>query len=405
FAMQEFNQNKTIKNKTDPDLTPITVNEFTYLNEQGDYLIKNNSAEKNILILGSCRVIHHLNAFLRIKEFGDNYNYVVIRTQKGLNEKIQENIFSDPCLVGLIKNSDIFIHEYVINFEYLNTDPDCEKNIYKVKKDFEKDITLPNLPLLLMTLDLMLLYHEEFREKYKKYIRNMDKYYNDLVKDASLIRDGSVEKYCEICDKCDLSSLGNWFRDNYQKKRMFYNSNHPSNELQYKVLQSVLEKHWPTKKFDLSRVEKLFTHRELLINPRRSYSDFDVKELGYVYAQNEAMPLEKLNRAVHGIPTYFLEKINDLDLDDIIAVFTDDKPRDALISADGEKASHLQIINNNKIIEVIENPKEINEIINLLKEKKVGSVAFADVSKETVQAFGRAGMKSYSIGGSVNEYL
>lgn len=110
----------------------------------------------------------------------------------------------------MIKRCRWFIHEYTVNYGFLNTSKDCEKNIYQYGLNPELDILVPSWN------DHMVLEND-----YPAY---------GVPTPPDYVERGNaeIEKFCGICKLSSFPELAEHFRDNWTTTRFFWRPNHTS---------------------------------------------------------------------------------------------------------------------------------------------------------------------------------
>ncbi len=192
------------------------------------------SGPVNVLILGSCRAMPYLNYFAPwngmsgdgmtiryINPFDWHWN----RLEQEVNlEEVINGLETDEKMIGILKATDIFVHEHFGNYGMFNTDRASEKNIYQFGMAPRIDISIPNFN------DHFIL-HDDFLNVGQQPPDN----YPELGEAA-------VRKFCNLCELTSFPEMGEHFRENWRKKRFFWAPNHISAEFSLYIFRLMNEK-------------------------------------------------------------------------------------------------------------------------------------------------------------------
>lgn len=217
----------------------ITVNNVSDKNSIGEITIINNKAARNIFFLGSCRVIPLLNYFINDPNFKNSYNFLCVLVHVEKIKAISHNLNKNKKLCTQIRNTDILICEYMINYNYFNTSRTSSINIYQIHNSFNKAIILPN-------------YHDHciYSKEIVKYMipvefkQFIDKRisFDEIKEIMKSIHDKEINRYYAIIEKSDFPELLPFIKANLYTTRLAYTINHPTNCIFMEIYTILLRK-------------------------------------------------------------------------------------------------------------------------------------------------------------------
>jgi hypothetical protein len=208
------------------------------MNSNSEFCICDRKSDKNILLIGSCRITSFVNYFANDNYF-DSYNILAIMVHNTEMINISKTLIDNETLKQEIYKTTIFVHEFCINFDYLNTSRNTEKNIFQIKYTFDIDISLPNYQdPSIYTKDIIL---KKNANDFHKYINKeiLLEEFSKILKDTQIIE---MKRYYNIINKSDLPELFDFLVENIYTSRIAHTINHPSNILFIKMYEIILKK-------------------------------------------------------------------------------------------------------------------------------------------------------------------
>lgn len=203
-----------------------------------------NAASKDvILLMGSCRVVPILN-YLNIACGNthnifciDPINYAIDEQGTALpQEHLLTALETDEHFLAILRSVTIFIHEGLSSFGILNTVRQ-RKNIYSFGMKPQIDVNLPNFhDVLLLVNDFIAL-----DPKWRHALTEEDQ------EEIFRLGNDHIMRFLGICAKSSFPEFGEWFRQNYQKVRLFHSFNHVSSAFTLEIFRRMNEQflHFP----------------------------------------------------------------------------------------------------------------------------------------------------------------
>ena len=184
-----------------------------------DGFYQTGSGPRCVLIVGSCRTMAFLNYLAAWNEVSGNeltiryinpfdWHWNAVDELVDLESAI-DAMETHSGVLGVIGDTDIFIHEHYGNYGMFNTSRDAAKNIYQFGMNANTDISIPN-------------FHDHFI------------LYNDFAAFGEVPEDwkerglAAVDKFCNLCAKTSFPEMAEYFRSNWQNMRLFWTPNHTS---------------------------------------------------------------------------------------------------------------------------------------------------------------------------------
>lgn len=254
-----------------------------------DGFYKTGSGPKNILVMGSCRVVNYVtylkewneangNPFTvySIDPFSWNWN------MKGERTNYEEEILnqqSNEKLLTMLKSVHIFIHEYYQNAGMFNCDKSAVKNIYRFGMEPCTDICIPNFNDLFILFNDIVDFDVSLKKKVNQDLNSFGKISYDVQKEIYHKSQSEIIKFYEICYKSDLPEMARWFEDNFKKTRLWCTCNHVTKEFTLAIFDLINEKFLH---LDLS---KWFNrdHEDLFANNCTQLTPYDLEWYGYLW--------------------------------------------------------------------------------------------------------------------------
>jgi len=100
---------------------------------------------QQILILGSCRTLPYTSYLKRWNDTnGDRFTIRRIDACDWTVSNVDiDSLENDQRILPVIRGTNIFIHEHLTSYGFVNTDKEAEKNIYQFKMYPAIDISIP----------------------------------------------------------------------------------------------------------------------------------------------------------------------------------------------------------------------------------------------------------------------
>lgn len=129
-----------------------------------------------------------------------------------------------PVLLDMIRRCKWFIKEHTVNYGFLNTSKDCEKNIYQFGMKPELDILVPS-------------WNDHF-------ILENDWIDCGMPTPPDYVEKGNaeIEKFCGICGLSSFPEMAQYFRDNWKTTRFFWRPNHTSSAFTMYVFKQMVDR-------------------------------------------------------------------------------------------------------------------------------------------------------------------
>lgn len=198
-----------------------------------DGFYQTGSGSRCVLIVGSCRTMAFLNYLAAWNEVSGNsftiryinpfdWHWNAADEMVDL-EKAIDALEINSGILGVIGDTEIFIHEHYGNYGMFNTSRDAAKNIYQFGMNANTDISIPN-------------FHDHFI------------LYNDFAAFGEVPEDWkergleAVDKFCNLCAKTSFPEMAEYFRENWRDKRMFYTPNHTSKHFTFWLMERMNDK-------------------------------------------------------------------------------------------------------------------------------------------------------------------
>lgn len=227
---------------------------------------KNN--DKNILFIGSCRTtplayyLHYLYS---------KYNIYLIYLPHWTPEKRLD--FDYNTINSFLDKTDIIITENATNYDFLNTNKNCENNFFKnFQADHCNHIMIPNLELHMYTADIYFIYKHD----------NFDQYKEIFIE--------SRERLAKSINSTQFNIMNEFIYNNLSKTKLFATFNHPTRLLSLLTLKILIDKLNFDKKaislellLELSKIQFLEGHNTGIV-----YNDIDL--YGFEFLENDPLP-------------------------------------------------------------------------------------------------------------------
>lgn len=174
-----------------------------------DGYFRTGDGPEKILLIGSCRAVPYLN-YLDIwnKRHGrftisfiDPCNFHWNLRDEWVNYEATINALeTDPAMLKLLAETNIYIHEHFQNYGMFNSSPESPKNIFQFELNPQLNICIPNFH------DYPTLGHP---------------------KETGL---ANLERFYAVCRLSSFPEMEEYFKANWRSKRFFWTDNHVAKE-------------------------------------------------------------------------------------------------------------------------------------------------------------------------------
>ena len=200
----------------------ITNRDMEALNSEYNYCAFNNNKNKNILFIGSCRIIPFLNYYNAIddEELKRDIYGVLVHTKKKnycdneLKEKVRD----------ILINTDIIVAELIKSYDFLNTNPDTVPSIYS-------EFDLSNKKVFLIPNLILIKYHYQIFNTFKV-----------EYQDANEFHKQSYERLRNTCISLNYHDFWKKFEKYYHTIKLFSTHNHPTRVLSLLLFKYFIQK-------------------------------------------------------------------------------------------------------------------------------------------------------------------
>lgn len=281
---------------------------------------KTGNGPEVILIIGSCRSVQYVNYLHEWNEankdiydgerfticFIDpfNFNYDLQDNRISMEEKIK-SLETDESMLSLLRSTKYFIHEYFANYGMFNVSKDAEKNIYQfgmnpatmmcpvgggLKEARVMDICIPSWNDKFVLFGDIVSFDIPIRKKAIQDYNVHGKPTQQTSDELYEISQKALNKFYEVCDKSDIPEMGEWFKQNWLSKRLFWTSNHVSREFSLAIFDFINNKYLGldlSKGFDRN-------HEDMFANNYTKLTTADVERYHYFWGEQIIELREKL---------------------------------------------------------------------------------------------------------------
>lgn len=267
---------------------------------------KIGSGGTTILIIGSCRAVPYVVYLNKYNEQNNNpyticfidpfnFNYDLKDNRIDMQQKIN-SLETDLNILNLLRNTDIFIHEYYANFGMFNCDRWALKNIYQFGlgkiNNLESaqfiDICIPNWNDCFVLFNDILSFDTEMKKKAIQDINVTGKLSEQTFDELKGISFKNISKFYAVCDKSDIPEMGVEFAYYSTEKRFFWNSNHVSKHFTLAIFKFISEKlNIAVSDQFLDEIGK----DDMYANNYTYLTDYDIRAFGYQWGE-EIKPLK-----------------------------------------------------------------------------------------------------------------
>jgi hypothetical protein len=211
------------------------------------------SGHEKILVMGSCRVVNIVNYLDQWnRENGNRFTiYSLDPFNFNWNSK-EERVDYDEAIIGceddnylldMIRNVDIFIHEYYNNAGMFNVNKDDNKNIYQFGMAPKRDICIPNFNDVFILFGDIVSFDIDIRKQAIQDYNVIGKLSPQLQQQIYDKGQKNLLKFYDICDKTSLPEFKNYFQKNIIKERLFWSYNHTARKFTTGLFEMMNEKY------------------------------------------------------------------------------------------------------------------------------------------------------------------
>lgn len=252
---------------------------------QGYYKV--GSGSKNILVMGSCRVVNYVTYLKEWNEANGNpftiysidpfsWNWDIKGERTNFDEEIAKQE-SNTKLIDMIYLVDIFIHEYYQNAGMFNCDKGASKNIYQFGMRPDVDVCIPNFNDLFILYNDIIAFDMELKRKVNQDINSFGKISTEVKLELYEKSQSELDKFYSICDKSSLPEFKEYFKKNFMYFRLWWTCNHVSKWFTLAMFELINDKYLH---LDLSKGFNR-DHVDIFANNITEITDLDKEWYGY----------------------------------------------------------------------------------------------------------------------------
>jgi len=206
---------------------------------KNEIMVLNHNQPYNIFFLGSCRIYAFLNYFLNHEHFGTNYNYVCVLVYVENMRDFSKTCIHDENFKKVLRDSKILVSEYLKHYDYFNSSPSSERNLFQMETRFEHTIFLPNYCDLQVNAKNMVKYDDEIKSMFQRLLRN-----EETLEAFSAMLQGhqqnELNRYYKVIAKSFMPELKHFIQENVLRRRIAHTINHPTNFLLLEMFRLLL---------------------------------------------------------------------------------------------------------------------------------------------------------------------
>lgn len=192
---------------------------------------QSGSGREVVLLLGSCRTLHYIN-YLSVWNATHGNRFTVCRidphdfhwnkTNEIVDlESVIRSCETDERILGLLRRTSIFIHEYFRYYRMFNTDQNAETNIYQFGLKPRLDICIPNFHDKFVLFQEQVDFDPDVQAELKQ--SGMNAGLSEKLKHRGL---SQLDKFYDICRLSSFPHFAEEFRSTWQNVRYFSTGNH-----------------------------------------------------------------------------------------------------------------------------------------------------------------------------------
>lgn len=256
-----------------------------------DGFYKVGSGPEKVFIMGSCRVTPYVNYFNEWNQKNGNRFTIFTLDPFNWHWDLKDNRVDydyaikameyHSGLLGMLGSVNTFIHEYYQNAGMFN----CEKsgkNIYQFGLTACTDICIPNFNDLFILYSDIVAFDLEVRKKAVQDYAVIGKLSEKTDLQIFDIALNNILKFYGVCDKSDFPEMGQYFKDNFLNKRLFWNSNHVSKHFTLAVFKFMNDKFMHLELTD-SFLKSI--QQDMFANNYTYLTSYDVQRFGYEWGE------------------------------------------------------------------------------------------------------------------------
>lgn len=205
------------------------------------------SGPKNVIILGSCRVLpyaqyfDYLNADNRFTiVLIDVVNFYYDEQDRAVDPLLVTSRFENsPRLLEAFQRCQWFIHEHTANFGMFNTSRAESKNIYQFGIKPEIDVMLPNYNDHFVLFQDLVSFNPRIQAKARTENGVLGQETQAEMKAIGL---KDIARFLDICQASSLPEFGSIFQETWTKIRYWQTCNHISNNFTIAIMRLLNER-------------------------------------------------------------------------------------------------------------------------------------------------------------------
>lgn len=252
------------------------------------------SGEETILVLGSCRSIPYMNYFVALNNenggrFTVNFTDPFYWNWSASGQRVDYEQALLECeknheLVSMLGRVDIFIHEYYGNAGLFNCDKSAAKNIYQFGLNPKVDICIPNYNDRFVLFGDIVTFDIEMRKSAMQDMNVIGELSQQTQNIIFEISQQNLHKFYEICRLSDIPEMEEYFKDNFNRKRLFWTYNHVSKDFTYFIFVKMCNKFLG---IDLSEgfMRNIYQMPDMFANNYTYLTEYDIKWYGFEWGE------------------------------------------------------------------------------------------------------------------------
>jgi len=255
------------------------------------------SGKEVVLIMGSCRVVNFVNYMNDWNEENGNrftihsidpfsFNWDINENRVDYEEELLKQE-SNPNLLEMLTTVNIFISEWYQNAGMFNVFKEGGKNIFQFGLNPELNICIPNWNDIFVLVSDIVTFDLDLRKKCIQDWNVLGKISDQTVNEINKKSTENLNKFFKVCSLSSVPEFGDWFAENFTKKRLWWTFNHTSKEFTLSLFKIINEKFLH---LDLSKGFDIF-HEDMFANNYTKLCDLDFRLWDYQW-QEEIVPIK-----------------------------------------------------------------------------------------------------------------
>jgi hypothetical protein len=253
--------------------------------EEGAFRIGNG--KEVMLIMGSCRAVPYLNYMNEVNKnnrftiyFIDPFNWNWDKKDNRVDySRVLKTLETDKRMLDIISSTKVFIHEYYKNFGMFNTLNDGDVNIYEFGMEPEIDICVPNFNDHFIMLGDIYEFDTYLRGKIQVDVKMTGEISEETESQIFELSKANIEKFYEVCRMSDVPEMEGYFRDNFNKVRLFWTHNHIASAFTLFIFRTINEKFLKFE-IDWNKIESI---EDMYANRYTFLTEYDIKFHRYTF--------------------------------------------------------------------------------------------------------------------------